>query len=63
VYLGHFLFSSLAYRLISPAWMAQSSSHAVAGGAVLTVVVIVASSITYYMVERPSRRWLGGRSS
>jgi peptidoglycan/LPS O-acetylase OafA/YrhL len=63
VYLGHFLFSSLAYRLISPAWMAQSPSHAVVGVAVLTVVIIVASSITFYMIERPARRWLGGRSN
>lgn len=61
VYLGHFLFSSLAYRVIGPAWMAESAWHALAGGLTLTVIILALSSITYYWVELPARRWLSGR--
>ncbi|MGO3742268.1 acyltransferase family protein [Kerstersia sp.] len=61
VYLGHFLFSSAAYRFISPTWMAQSFTQAIIGGLLLTLFVVVCSTITYYLVEQPARRWFGGR--
>ena len=61
VYLGHFLFSSVAYRLIHPSWMAESVWQALAGGLGLTAIILALSSITYYWVELPARYWLGGR--
>lgn len=63
VYLGHFLFSSIGYRLISPQWMAESHLHAVLGGLLLTAWVLALSTLTYRFVERPARTRFGGRST
>ncbi|GAA0505172.1 MAG: acyltransferase family protein [Pigmentiphaga sp.] len=63
VYLGHFLFSSVGYRLVSPQWMASSHVHAVLGGLLLTAWVIALSTLTYRLIERPARIRFGGRSS
>ncbi len=60
LYLGHFFFVSLAYRLVDPVWMAGGAWQALAGGAVLTAIIIGLSTLTYYWVEVPARRWLGG---
>jgi peptidoglycan/LPS O-acetylase OafA/YrhL len=61
VYLGHFLFSSVAYRLVSVPWMKESSINALAGAAFITAFVIACATATYYLVEKPGRRLLRGR--
>ncbi|MFZ0499598.1 MAG: acyltransferase [Steroidobacteraceae bacterium] len=61
VYLGHFLFSSVAYRFISVPWMKESSLHALAGAAFIIAFVLACATATYYLIERPGRRLLRGK--
>jgi len=61
IYLGHFLFSSVCYRLISVRWMRGGPIEAAAGIAFIVAFVLVLSTITYYAVERPARDFLSGR--
>jgi peptidoglycan/LPS O-acetylase OafA/YrhL len=61
IYLGHFLFSSIAYRLVSLAWMRSSTVAACLGLLLITAFVIMMSTLTYYGVERPGRDWMSGR--
>lgn len=61
VYLGHFLFSSVAYRLISVTWMKASAINALAGAAFIIGFVIACATVTYYLVEKPGRKLLRGR--
>jgi peptidoglycan/LPS O-acetylase OafA/YrhL len=61
IYLGHFVFTSVLYRIVSTAWM-QSSPLATAAGIVVIVGLVVGlSTLTYYGIERPGRDWLSGR--
>ena len=61
IYLGHFLFSSAAYRVVSVQWMKTGTLQVVVGVTVVTAIVVVASTVTYYAIERPGRDWLSGR--
>jgi len=61
VYLGHFILSSMFYRLISVAWMKLNWWHAVIGIVGITVFVLAISTLTYYTIERPARDYLSGR--
>jgi len=61
VYLGHFLFSSVAYRFISVPWMKESPINALAGAAFVIAFVIACATTTFYLVEKPGRRLLRGR--
>jgi peptidoglycan/LPS O-acetylase OafA/YrhL len=61
IYLGHFLFSTVAYRLISVPWMQTGTVPLILGGCFITLLVIGASTLTYYTVERPGRDLLRGR--
>lgn len=58
IYLGHFLFSSIGYRIVHPAWMAQGPLQAWIGLLVIVAFVLLASTLCYYGIERPGRRWL-----
>jgi peptidoglycan/LPS O-acetylase OafA/YrhL len=55
IYLGHFLFTTTSYRLISPAWMATGTLHLVIGLFAIATFVITLSTLTYYFIERPAR--------
>jgi peptidoglycan/LPS O-acetylase OafA/YrhL len=61
IYLGHFLFTSIAYRLISAEWMRSSPLAAGLGVAFIIVFVLSLSTLTYYAIERPGRDWLSGQ--
>jgi len=61
IYLGHFLFSSIAYRLVSLTWMKTGPLQLAAGIALIIAFVLVLSTICYYAVERPGRTLLSGR--
>jgi peptidoglycan/LPS O-acetylase OafA/YrhL len=61
IYLGHFLYSTIAYRLIDPAWMLKGMPQMLAGLAGICVFVLLLSTATYYAIERPGRDLLGGR--
>jgi peptidoglycan/LPS O-acetylase OafA/YrhL len=62
IYLGHFLYTSISYRLINVEWM-RSSPLAVALALLFIIgVVIGLSTLTYFAVERPARDWLSGGS-
>ncbi len=58
VYLGHFLFSSIAYRLVNVQWMQTGAVQLVLGLAGITAFVLAMSTITYYAIERPGRNLL-----
>ena len=61
IYLGHFLLTSIAYRLVSAQWM--RSSPLATGLAVLFIIAFVLgiSTLTYFAIERPGRDWLAGQ--
>jgi peptidoglycan/LPS O-acetylase OafA/YrhL len=62
IYLGHFLYTSISYRLINVEWM-RSSPLAVALALLFIIgLVIGLSTLTYFAVERPARDWLSGNS-
>jgi peptidoglycan/LPS O-acetylase OafA/YrhL len=61
VYLGHFLFTSIAYRLVSVEWMRSSWVATVIGVSFIIAFVVGLSTVTYFAIERPGRNWLGGQ--
>jgi peptidoglycan/LPS O-acetylase OafA/YrhL len=61
IYLGHFLFTSIAYRLVSVGWM-RSGPLATALGVIFIITFVLGlSTLTYYAIERPGRDWLSGQ--
>ncbi|MDB6014646.1 MAG: acyltransferase [Gammaproteobacteria bacterium] len=60
IYLGHFLFTSIAYRVVSPDWMRSSGWATALGLACIVALVLGLSTLTYYTIERPGRAWLSG---
>lgn len=63
IYLGHFLFSTIAYRLVSVAWMRTGPVALLIGLCGITLFVVAASTLTYFAVERPGRDLLRGRKA
>ncbi len=61
IYLGHFLFSSVAYRLVSLPWMQSGSLQTALGLLLIIAFVLSLSTLCYYLVERPGRNLLSGR--
>jgi len=61
IYLGHFLFSSIAYRLVNESWMKTGALPMAAGIATIMAFVLAMSTLCYYLVERPGRDLLSGR--
>lgn len=61
IYLGHFLLSSIAYRLVSATWMKAGAIQTSIGVIVFVGFVLGVSTCLYYLVERPGRQLLGGR--
>jgi peptidoglycan/LPS O-acetylase OafA/YrhL len=61
VYLGHFLFSSIAYRLVSVAWMRSGPLATGLGLIFIIAFVLGLSTLAYFAIERPGRNWLAGR--
>jgi peptidoglycan/LPS O-acetylase OafA/YrhL len=63
IYLGHFLYSTIAYRLISVPWMRTGTMPLIVGTCGIVVFVLAASTLTYFAVERPGRDLLRGRNA
>ncbi len=61
VYLGHFLYTSIAYRIVSTNWMRTGPLPTAIGVTFIVALVLGLSTLTYYAVERPGRDWLSGR--
>ena len=61
IYLGHFLFCSIAFRIVSVKWMRTSTVATCLGLLLIVAFVILMSTLTYYGVERPGRDWMSGR--
>ena len=61
IYLGHFLFSTISYRLISIPWMKTGPLQLVAGILFINLFVLCAATLTYFAIERPGRDLLRGR--
>jgi peptidoglycan/LPS O-acetylase OafA/YrhL len=61
IYLGHFLFTAVAYRIVSVEWMRSSTMAMYQGLFLITAFVLVLSTLTYFGVERPGRNWMSGR--
>ena len=61
IYLGHFLFTSLAYRIVSVEWMKGGMLQAMAGITSIFAIVLLLATLTYYTVERPGRAMFAGR--
>jgi peptidoglycan/LPS O-acetylase OafA/YrhL len=60
IYLGHFLFSTVSYRLISVPWMQTGPFNFAAGLCFINLFVLAAATVTYYTIERPGRNLLRG---
>lgn len=63
IYLGHFLYTTIAYRLISPVWMSTGTIPLLVGLCGIVAFVLTASTLTYFAVERPGRDLLRGRKA
>jgi peptidoglycan/LPS O-acetylase OafA/YrhL len=63
IYLGHFLYSTIAYRLISVPWMGTGPLPLILGLIGIVAFVLAASTLTYFAVERPGRDLLRGRQA
>jgi peptidoglycan/LPS O-acetylase OafA/YrhL len=61
IYLGHFLFSSISYRLVKVEWMRSGPLAAGLGLSFIIAFVLILSTVTYFAIERPGRDWLAGR--
>jgi peptidoglycan/LPS O-acetylase OafA/YrhL len=61
IYLGHFLFTSIAYRMVNVEWMRSGVLQTVLGVAFIIGFVLSLSTVTYYAIERPGRDWLSGQ--
>jgi peptidoglycan/LPS O-acetylase OafA/YrhL len=61
IYLGHFLFSTVSYRIVSVPWMQTGNWQLVCGALGIIAFVLAASTATYYGIERPGRDLLRGR--
>ena len=61
IYLGQFLFTSIAYRLVSTAWMRSGHLATALGLLAIVAFVLSLSTMTYFGVERPGRQWLAGK--
>ena len=61
IYLGHFLFCSIANRIVSVEWMRTSTVATCLGLFLIAAFVILMSTLTYFSVERPGRDWMAGR--
>ncbi len=63
IYLGHFLYSSLAYRLVSVPWMSTGLLPLWLGMGAIVIVVVLLATLTYYVIEKPGRNILRGRQA
>lgn len=61
IYLGHFIFMSICWRLVSVSWMQTSFLSATLGILCVNLLIISFATATYYGVERPGRDLLAGR--
>jgi peptidoglycan/LPS O-acetylase OafA/YrhL len=61
IYLGHFLFSTVSYRLISVPWMQTGPLQLAAGLCFIILFVLAGATVTYFTIERPGRDILRGR--
>ena len=61
IYLGHFLFTSIAYRLVSMEWMRSGPLATGLGLIFIIAFVLGLSTLTYFAIERPGRDWLAGQ--
>lgn len=61
IYLGHFLFSSIAYRLVSVSWMKTGVWQTTIGILAIAAFVLSLSTVCYYAIERPGRTLFRGR--
>jgi peptidoglycan/LPS O-acetylase OafA/YrhL len=60
IYLGHFLFSSVSYRVISIPWMRSGPLQLSIGLCFITLFVLAGATLTYFAIERPGRNLLRG---
>jgi len=63
IYLGHFLFSTIAYRIVSITWMQTGVIPLASGLFCIVVIVLSLSTLTYYAIERPGRGLLRGKKT
>lgn len=63
VYLGHFLFSSIAYRIVPIGWMKSGVLPTLVGLAALSAIVLALSTVSYYVIEKPGRDFLTRRKT
>lgn len=63
IYLGHFLFGSIAIRLIKPTWMIESPFNLTVGLIGIVAFVLIGSTISYYAIEKPGRSFLRRNTS
>ena len=61
IYLGHFIFMSICWRLVSVNWMRTSTLAAAAGILLVNLLIIGFATATYYGIERPGRDLLTGQ--
>ena len=60
IYLGHFLYGSIGYRLLDFQWVASGWGPALLALVAINLLVIGLSTLTFYWIEGPARDWLSG---
>ncbi|HEX3397410.1 MAG TPA: acyltransferase [Steroidobacteraceae bacterium] len=58
IYLGHFLFTAIIWRLLSAAWATGGAAPMVTSFVIANLLVVGFASLTYFAIERPGRRLL-----
>ncbi|HEY0801769.1 MAG TPA: acyltransferase [Steroidobacteraceae bacterium] len=58
IYLGHFLFTAIIWRLLSAAWVNGSAASIAVSFVIANLLVIAFASLTYFAIERPGRKLL-----
>ena len=61
VYIGHFLYTLVAWRIVNPDWMATGPVPLAIGFVITNILVIALSTITYYLIECPGRNFLSDK--
>jgi peptidoglycan/LPS O-acetylase OafA/YrhL len=62
IYLGHFLFTAIVWRLLSAQWTGNQELSIAISLVLATLFVVAFASITYFCIEQPGRRLLSDRS-
>ena len=63
IYLGHFLFTAIVWRLLSAQWTGNGTLSFLVSLVLANICVIAFASVTYFAIEKPGRNLLRDRAA